>query len=96
MLWAALCATVTSHNTVTSLDTVERVDRVVRAASGEELLLISLTTPPVFGFATNKKLISLQSQQKLMRSRAQLDELREYLSNGSKYFETNVLYLTLM
>ena len=96
MLWAALCATVTLHNTVTSLDTVERVDRVVRAASGEELLLISLTTPPVFGFATNKKLISLQSQQKLMRSRAQLDELGEYLSNGSKYFETNVLYLTLM
>ena len=96
MLWTALCATVTSHNTVTSLDTVERVDRVVRAASGEELLLISLTTPTVFGFATNKKLISLQSQQKLMRSRAQLDDLREYLSNGSKYFVTNVLYLTLM
>ena len=80
---------------MTSLDTVERVDRVVSAASGEELLLISLTTP-VFGFATNKKLISLQSQQKLMRSRAQLEELGEYLSSGSKYFETNVLYLTLM
>ena len=49
-LCKALYATVTSHNTVTSLDTVERVDRVLRAAtaaSGEELLLISLTTKSV-------------------------------------------------
>ena len=36
MLWAtckALYATVTSHNTVTSLDTVERVDRVVEGGN---------------------------------------------------------------
>ena len=42
----------------------------IGAASGKDLPLISLTTPPVFGFATNKKLISLQSPGKLIRSAA--------------------------
>ena len=39
--------------------------------------------PSVFGFATNKKLISLQSQEKLMRSRAQL--LDEFAVGGISF-----------
>ena len=47
MCWAGQYATVTLHNTVTSHDTADRVDEVDGvdgAASGKELLLISLTT----------------------------------------------------
>ena len=70
MLWVGQYATVTLHNTVTSHDTADRVD--LGGGIWQRVATHLTDHPPVFGFATNKKLISLQSQERLIRTSAQL------------------------